>query len=404
MGMLNRVLMPFLIVALPLAAMIAYVAYYFHEKNKFPPAPTPHAGQMQAVSFGLKAWPVFRGDAALTGVAEGTLPDALTLAWRFETDGAIQSTPIVTDGVVIFSSMNGRVYAVDLQTGQEKWWFKANDEIEASPLYAEGRVFFASAIGTFFAVDAEDGLVLWTFDAKGRILGSANTYVDAESGKRRIVFGSYDSVLYCLDAADGSLVWTYEAQSYINGTPAIADGKAIFGSCDGRLYVVPLADPEATQTIDIESYMAASPAVADGVVYAGNYDGLFIAASLERYEELWRFQQDNVAFVASPAVFGDYVLIGARDKKMYCLNRGDGSVVWTFASTAKIDSSPVVCGNRVVFGADNGRLTILDMSDGREIFTYALGKPISGAIAIADNTLLVGCEDGAVYAFRSAVP
>ena len=314
MGTLNRVLMPFLIIALPIAAMIAYIAYYFHEKNKLPTPPPDIPSHIE--SFGSENWPVFRGDSALTGVAEGTLPDSLDLAWHYQTRGEIKSTPVVANGTVFFSSTDQHLYAADLKTGQERWWFKANGELEASPLYADGKVFFASDVGTFFGVDAMDGLVVWTFEAGGRILGSANTFIDAETGNRHILFGSYDNFLYCLNATDGELIWKYEAQSYINGAPAVADGHAVFGSCDGLLYIVPLNDPNKTKTVDIESYMAASPAVAGGVIYAGNYDGLFIAARLSTQDVLWRFRQEDVPFMADPAVTDDRVLIGGRNKTL----------------------------------------------------------------------------------------
>ena len=38
MGTLNRVFVPLLIIALPIAAMMAYLTYYFYEKSKIPPA------------------------------------------------------------------------------------------------------------------------------------------------------------------------------------------------------------------------------------------------------------------------------------------------------------------------------------------------------------------------------
>lgn len=394
MGTLSRVLTPFLILALPIAAMIAYIGYYYHGRGKLPDAATA----VQTASFGTPEWPVFRGNAAFTGIAAGALPDVLKLAWRFETAAAVKSTPAAAQGTVFISSLDGQLYAADLKTGQEKWRFKADDELEASPLYADGAVFVGSVNGTFYAVSAENGQGLWTFNTNGKIIGSANTFTDA-AGKRRVVFGSYDNFLYCLNAGDGSVAWKHEAQNYINGAPAIADGAAVFGSCDGRLYVVPLADPNTTQTIDIESYMAASPAIDGGKVYAGNYEGLFIAASLSSQTTTWQFRRQDVPFVASPAVTEDRVLLGAQDKNLYCLNRADGTVVWTFSATDKIDSSPVVCGNRVIFGGDNGRLTIVNMTDGKEVFAYTLGKAITAGPAIADSTVLIGCDDGAVYAF-----
>lgn len=397
MGTLNRVLVPFFIAALPVAAMIAYIGYYYRVKP-----PVPEAGTVAAAAFGSAEWAVFRGDAAFCGAAEGTLPDRLELAWRFETGDAVKSTPTSAGGLVFISSMDGQLYGVDLKTGVERWRFKADDALEASPLFADGTVFVGSDTGTFYAVDAKSGQQKWAYQSNGKILGSANTFVEAGSGKRRVVFGSYDNYLYCLEAADGALVWKHEAQNYINGSPAIAEGAAVFGSCDGNLYIVPLGEPDKTRMVDIETYMAASPAIEGGVVYAGNYEGLFLAASMAGGEVLWRFRQESVPFVASPAVTAERVLFGGRDNTLYCLNRADGAKAWTFAATEAIDSSPVVCGNRVVFGADNGRLYVVDLADGREVFSYTLGKAVSSGPAIVDSTVLVGCDDGAVYAFRAA--
>ena len=395
MGTLSRVLTPFLIIAVPIAAVIAYLGYHHHTREKTPPAAAFESGP---VAFGTPEWPVFRGNAAFTGTAAGTLPNALKPAWQFQTAAAVKSTPAVAQETVFISSLDDTLYAVDLKTGQEKWRFKADDELEASPLCADGTVFVGSANGTFYAVSAESGQSLWTFTTSGKILGSANHFTDA-SGNACVIFGSYDNYLYCLKAQNGELIWKHEAQSYINGAPAIADGKAVFGSCDGRVYIVPLIDPNTTQTIDIETYMAASPAIADGFVFAGNYEGLFIAASLSSRTPLWQFRRKNVPFISSPAVTEDRVLFGAQDNNLYCLNRTDGKLLWTFSSTDKIDSSPVVCGDKVIFGADNGRLTMANLADGKEVFTYTLGQPITAGVAIAENTVLVGCDDGVVYAF-----
>ncbi|NLW83863.1 MAG: PQQ-like beta-propeller repeat protein [Phycisphaerae bacterium] len=177
MGTLSRVFVPVLIISVPVAAMMAYLTYYLYEKNRIPPAPDVTETHVPTVAFGSATWPIFRGDAGLTGMAEGGLPDSLRPVWRFETRAEIKSTPVVVDGTVFFTSMDRLLYAVDLKSGKERWLYRANDEIEASPLYADDRVFFASVIGTFFAVDAQDGLKVWTFEAGDRILGSANTYI-----------------------------------------------------------------------------------------------------------------------------------------------------------------------------------------------------------------------------------
>ena len=400
MGTLNRVFVPLLIMALPIAAMLAYLTYYTYEKGRLPAAPQLN----EPAVFGGAQWPVFRSDSSLRGAAEGNLPDRLALVWRLETEGAITSTPVAAAGTVFVGSMDGHLYAADLATGHLRWRFEANNAIQAAPLIADGTVYVGAESGTLYAIDAEDGAEIWTFSATGKILGSANTFLDTQTGKRRIVVGSYDNYLYCLDARDGQLIWKHQAGNYIHGAPAIADGAAIFGSCDGILYIVPLDDPQQTRTVDIEAYMASSPAVDQGIIYAGNYEGLFQAARMSDGQVLWQFRQDRVPFVSSPAVTDAYVLFGARNDTLYCLHRQTGAPAWTFETTGRIDSSPVVCGDRVIVGSDNGRLYMLDLTDGREVFSYTAGQPISGSAAIVDNTVLIGCQGGVLYAFREATP
>ena len=70
-------------------------------------APAPEPG----------SWPIFRGDVGLTGVAEGVLPDELTLRWTYTADGAITSSPVVSEGRVFFGSDDGKLHCVELETG-----------------------------------------------------------------------------------------------------------------------------------------------------------------------------------------------------------------------------------------------------------------------------------------------
>ena len=80
--LLRRTLVPLLIVALPISAMIAYILYYKHARRLDALAPQSVS---ESVTFGEDSWPIFRGDAALTGRAAGNLPDKLALAWKFQT-------------------------------------------------------------------------------------------------------------------------------------------------------------------------------------------------------------------------------------------------------------------------------------------------------------------------------
>jgi len=396
--LLRRTLVPLLIVALPISAMIAYILYYKHARRLDALAPQSVS---ESVTFGEDSWPIFRGDTALTGQAVGNLPDALTLAWKFQTKDAVRSAPIAAENKVFVSSMDKHLYAIDLVTGTEIWKFEADDELEAAPLYHKGALYVGSNSGTFYAIGSENGEPIWSFKADGKITGSANIAIHPNTNRAVVLFGCYDNNLYCLDAETGELAFKHAAESYINGSIAIADNAAAFGSCDANIYQVPIDDPNAVKTIDAGSYVAANPAIDGGTIFAGSYEGTLLAADIKTQKIIWRFDEGQDAFFSSPAVDDSVVVVGCRDENVYCFDRSTGKKRWTFSAQESFDSSPVICGDKVAIGCDDGRLYLLDIATGNEVFSYTLGSPILSSAAIVQNNLLIGCDNGIVYAFTA---
>ena len=392
--LLRRTLVPILIIALPVAAMIAWVLYHKKTDLKTPAPPV-----REDVSFGTESWPVFRGNPQLTGRAEGNLPDTLKPAWKFQTAGEISAGAVIADGTAYVSSLDKHLYAVDLQTGEEKWRFEADDELRASPLYADGTIYVGSNNGTLYAIGAETGQAKWTFTDAGEISGSANIITNTKTGRPYVIFGSYDNNLYYLYADTGEKHFVYPADNYINGAVAVGNMIACFGSCDAKLHLVSLETP--TTSIDTGSYIAANPAIDNGVVYVGNYEGKFLAAEVATQKILWSYDETKEAFFSSPAVNDTVVIVGRRDSKLYCFDKQTGRVRWTFSAGDNFDSSPVICGDKVVVGNNDGRLYSIDIQTGEEVFSYTLGSPITASPAIAQNTLLIGAENGILYAFKA---
>jgi hypothetical protein len=85
---------------------------------------------------------MFRANPARTGVFPSNGPTRLNeLAWKFKIGGWVNPSPAVVDGVVYVGSDDGRLYALDAATGQEKWSFKTYGEVYSSPAVAGGMVY-----------------------------------------------------------------------------------------------------------------------------------------------------------------------------------------------------------------------------------------------------------------------
>src|SRR6476620_8751531 len=74
-------------------------------------------------------WPQFRGDARLTGVAPGALPDKLTLKWTYEAGDIIESSAAIAEGTVYVGAGTGDLLAIDLDTGKLRWKYATGSQI-----------------------------------------------------------------------------------------------------------------------------------------------------------------------------------------------------------------------------------------------------------------------------------
>lgn len=351
------------------------------------------------------SWPMFRGDPALTGVAPGNLPDELALLWTAKTGGPVKSSAAISDGQVVIGSDDHSLYAFDLKTGRKNWSFQTGDTVESSPLLISNRVFVGSGDGFLYALEARTGHLLWKYKTGAKILGAPNcAYAVSSAGSNQppglaILIGSYDFKLHGVNAADGRALWSYESGNYINGAPAILDGQAVFGGCDGLLHFVSIDTGAQTKSVEAGGYVAASPAAGNHRVYVGQYENEFLCIDAAEGKQAWSFRDKNFPYFSSPALTGDRVIFGGRDKRVHCLRRDDGGRIWEFSARGKVDSSPVVCGAKVVVGSDDGHLYVLGLANGHELWNYEIGQAIASSPAIAAGTIIIGSEDGQVYAF-----
>jgi outer membrane protein assembly factor BamB len=349
-------------------------------------------------------WPVFRGDPSLSGVAEDAVPDSLSLLWSFDTGDMVIASPVIGSGRVFIGSVNGGIYALDLEDGRKAWEHMTQDDIEASPLLVDGTLYIGNLSGELVALDALAGTVRWTYTADNSIYGSANWVQVPGSESKRILVGSYDNSLHCLDAASGELLWRYETDNYINGAPATDGRVTVFGGCDELLHVVSVRDGTKQGEIWAGAYIPGSAALVDGRAYLGHYDNELVCIDIEEQRIVWKYRdaENGGPFFGSPAVGREHVVIGSRDEFMHCVDRQTGAPIWRFRTRHEIDGSPVIAGDKVVFGSIDGWLYVVSLEDGRRLWSYEIGAAILGCPAVTGGFVVIGAEDGRVYTFGEA--
>ena len=101
--------------------------------------------------------------ATPSGDASSGVSQQHGLVWKFKTGAAVRSSPAVSNGVVYVGSDDGYLYAVDVQSGQQRWAFKTGGKVRGSLAVAGGAVYFRSGDGILYAVDVQSGQRRWAF-------------------------------------------------------------------------------------------------------------------------------------------------------------------------------------------------------------------------------------------------
>ena len=127
-------------------------------------------------------------------------------------------------------------------------------------------------------------------------------------------------------------VWEYESENYINGSPALTDGRTMFGGCDALLHVIDITKGEREKVIDANSYIIGGVAADAGRVCGASHNE-FLCIDLKAGKIVWNYK-DRLFHSSSPALTKDRVLFGGQDKRLHCLRRDSGEAVWTFATRA----------------------------------------------------------------------
>jgi outer membrane protein assembly factor BamB len=209
--------------------------------------------------------PVVANQLIIFSTVEGDLyaVDRATkeLRWSFQADGFIG--PIALgNGAAYFGTVSGSTYSVDLTSGHEKWKIKA--QLLKWPIVANGSLYFSDK-GSIYAVDAATGQTKWKVRARGKPGTALGFAYDT------IYFAGLNDSIYALDAKNGQEKWRFKTSDAYD-SPVIADGIVYAGGSEQLLAIDAHSGAQIWVLKEKKANMS-PPAVTDGVVYALTYEG-----------------------------------------------------------------------------------------------------------------------------------
>jgi len=351
------------------------------------------------------SWTMTRGGPTLSGRVDTALPRNPAIAWTFTASGPISAEAAIVGNRVLVGTAKGTLHVLAADTGRELWTFTTKDAIMAAPAVSEGLVFLSSNDGRLYALSADTGKGVWQFASEDKISAGAITVKSPDGSENWVLLNGYDGTTRVLRAADGSLVWSYQTDDFINGSPAVVDGRwIVFGGCDSQLHVVNLKDGTLVHKIPTSAQIPASIATFGTMAFCGNYANQAVAFDVAGGTVAWTYEDRSLPFFSSPAVNDRLVLIGSRDKSLHAIDRKTGEGAWRFKTGGRVEGSPILFNDGVVFGSSDGRLYAAELETGSELWSLDLGESLVASPAFGSRQLVIGGDKGTVFAVRAGPP
>lgn len=340
--------------------------------------------------------PMFRGDAARTGVMPGPgplgKPDVL---WRAKTGGPMATSPVISAGVIYTPSLDGAVYAFDAVTGEARWHTEIGGGPQANLTVADGVVLAGDnnpyeGDGSLFALDAKDGHERWRLD---NVQTNSPLVIDGIA-----YVGTSDGHLLALNPSDGSEYWRAPAPQ-MSRSPALADGLLYYGGRDGNVYAVDAANGQERWRYQTAGGQLGTVAVGGGFVYQATIDGpddQLYALDAATGEERWRFAIG--ARLQGPTIGDGSVYIAGGDGSVYALDAALGTVRWRFAVNDSNVFSPVVVGDSLYITSGSTTLFAVDVASGKERWHVDVEGTIGTSSVVSGGIIYVVTDAGELYA------
>jgi len=329
--------------------------------------------------------------------------------WKFASKSGIDSSPVVSNGTVYVGSLDGSLYALEIESGELKWQFRTEDKVFSAPAIADGTVYFGSDDHFLYALEADSGKVTWKFQAQDAV--SSSPAVSAGV----VYFGSDDSCFYAVDSRTGTLKWKYATEGAVFSSPAMAQTAVFFGSYDGHIYALDSASGDLRWKYKTDDKVISTPVIGGNNIYFGSADSHLYAIDVASGALAWKFQAGD-SIISSSAVDQHAVYTACVDGKLYSIDKASGRQRWTVPMGLALFSSPTIAERVVYLGSSSGDLYAIDVENGKTLWKTSVGgiqlsqqefgQPFRATVAgvgrsapaIVDRVIYVGSKDGNLYA------
>ncbi|MET0911152.1 MAG: PQQ-binding-like beta-propeller repeat protein, partial [Ilumatobacteraceae bacterium] len=356
-------------------------------------APPPAVAPSMAALGGLADVLTYKVDNARTGIMPGpALVSEPEILWEVDLGAGSAASPLVHDGQVIVSPRDGRIRALDAESGHETWSLPLDAGIAWTPTIADGVLYVVTEDGVLRAIDLSDRSITWS---AGGFLDETIVTVVGD-----LVIAGAPGELVAL-SLDGQERWRQKT----TGSDRVAtDGTVAYvgGEGSGTLSALAVDDGVKRWDMDLDTARVLTPTIVDdGLVAAGrdNPGGHNLVVGLAADgTERWRWEPFNRGRISAFTVSEDQVLVASdeNDTAIQAIDVRTGDDLWTTPLTGQTQMIPVVADETLYIGGSEAGVTALDTTSGTIRWAMPFEGLMGGGMVVTGGLLIaaIGEEGG----------
>lgn len=314
-----------------------------------------------------------------------------------------------TADLIVVASIDGRIKAMQADTGKKRWETRIDAEISGGVGVSEQGILIGTTDGQLMAFNAESGEKLWQSRLSSEIVSTPT------ANNEIAVAHCIDGKIHAVSLADGKPVWTYDGNMPVltlrGASAAVFEGDFVFvGLANGKLVgldeqtgqvrwegrvAIGQGKSEIERIVDID----AAPFISNDVIYVVSYQGRIMAFDLRSGRPMWSERESSYLSMAEG--FGNIYVTTAKGA-LAAYTKQDGSIRWDQAALANRQlTAPVVVSSFLAVADYEGYVHLMSQVDGHLLGRVRTDGDGVRATLVADgDRLYVYGNGGQVWALQ----
>jgi outer membrane protein assembly factor BamB len=326
-------------------------------------------------------------------VAASVAGEAPTPVWTSRAGRRFTGQVQVEGNTLYGGSVDRKVYAVDLTSGDLRWSSRLPGMILGGVLLAGDTIFAASSRpqGRIYALDRTRGKQIWRISTDP--IGVPLALIDGA-----LVALTQRGDVLALDPGTGKVRWRRRVGVSRTAAAPAGSGGVLVATTDS-LVRLSMTDGRVTHRARSPGTIVSPWLANGGGLLAGTTDSQVVSIRPSDLTRNWTLRVD-APVLDSPAALGDTLFLATRLGTVYRIAPGPEPVAKRIASLHWPVSAPVtVVGGQILLGGADGTIRAL-RTDGSEIWRVRVWRPVElGPIAVGDGLVAVG-GNGDLHRFR----